>query len=262
MDASGRLAGRVAVITGAGAGLGRAYAHAFAREGATLAVVDLNREAAEAVADEITREGGRALGIQADVADADSVQAMGAAVMDVFGQITILMNNAALFRRVPMSRVAIDEIPLEEWERMMAVNLRGPFLCTRACLPSMREQRYGKIINISSTRALRQAGPSTGGGIGIHYNTSKAGIIGFTRSLAVELGEFNICVNTIAPGATITYEVNEGMRGGLERLAAQRAIKRSQMPEDLLGTALFLASADSDFMTGQTLVVDGGDVML
>jgi 3-oxoacyl-[acyl-carrier protein] reductase len=172
------------------------------------------------------------------------------------------VNNAALFRRVPMSRVAIDAIPVEEWDHMMAVNLRGPFLCTRAFLPSMREQQYGKIINISSTRALRQSPSLSGGGAGLHYNTSKAGIIGFTRSLAVELGQFNICVNAIAPGATITYEVDESMHGGLERLAAQRAIHRSQVPEDLLGTALFLASADSDFMTGQTLVVDGGDVML
>jgi NAD(P)-dependent dehydrogenase (short-subunit alcohol dehydrogenase family) len=145
---------------------------------------------------------------------------------------------------------------------MMAVNLRGPFLCARACLPSMREQQYGKIINISSTRALRQSPSAGGGGIGIHYNTSKAGIIGLTRSLAVELGDYNICVNAIAPGATITYDVNESMRGGLERLAAQRAIKRNQVPDDLVGTAVFLASSESDFMTGQTLVVDGGDVML
>jgi 3-oxoacyl-[acyl-carrier protein] reductase len=259
---SGRLAGRSAVITGAGAGLGRAYALAFAREGAAVAVVDLDLGGAQTVTDEINRAGGQAIALQADVADAESVQAMGAAATETFGTITILVNNAALFRRVPMSRVAIDAIPVEEWDRMMAVNLRGPFLCTRACLPSMREQQYGKIINISSTRALRQSPSLSGGGAGLHYNTSKAGIIGFTRSLAVELGQFNICVNAIAPGATITYEVDESMRGGLERLAAQRAIHRSQVPEDLLGTALFLASADSDFMTGQTLVVDGGDVML
>ncbi len=262
MEASGRLVGRVAVITGGGAGLGRAYALAFAREGAGIAVVDLDANAAQAVADEIVGAGGRAIGIQADVADVDSVQGMGAVATQAFGNITILVNNAALFRRVPMSRVSIEAIPIEEWDRMMAVNLRGPFLCTRACLPSMRAQQYGKIINVSSTRALRQSPPASGGGVGVHYNTSKAGVIGLTRSLAVELGEFNICVNAIAPGATITYDVDESMRGGLERLAAQRAIKRSQMPEDLLGTAVFLASADSDFMTGQTLVVDGGDVML
>ncbi|MCA1646343.1 MAG: SDR family oxidoreductase [Chloroflexi bacterium] len=119
-----------------------------------------------------------------------------------------------------------------------------------------------KIINTSSTRALRQSRPAGGGGIGIHYNTSKAGIIGFTRSLAVELGQFNICVNAIARGATITYAVDESMRGGLERLAAQRGTQAHSGAEDLIGTTLFLASSDGDFTTGQTLVVDGRDVML
>lgn len=256
-----RLADRVAVITGAGHGLGRAYAIAYAKEGARVVVADIDGSAAERVAEEIRSIGGGALAVGVDVSDPDSVENMRVSTLETFEKVDILMNNASLFRTVPMSRVGPESISIEEWDRMMAVNLRGPFLCTLACLPSMKQRRYGKIINISSTRALRQT-KSGAGGVGLHYNVSKAGMLGFTRALAVEVGEFNICVNTIAPGATVTYQVDESNRAALERLISTRSLKRQQNPDDLLGIAVFLASSESDFITGQTFVVDGGDVML
>jgi 3-oxoacyl-[acyl-carrier protein] reductase len=173
-----------------------------------------------------------------------------------FGRIDVLVNNAAIFATVPMSRAPFDQLDPAEWDRMMAVNLRGPWLASRAVIPQMRKQRYGKIINISSGTALKGAAGR------IHYVTSKAGILGFTRTLAMEVGKDNICVNCVAPGSTLSEENPDGALLKYRQAAASaRALQRMQTPEDLVGAVAFFASPDSDFITGQTLVVDGGACM-
>jgi 3-oxoacyl-[acyl-carrier protein] reductase len=181
---------------------------------------------------------------------------MAQAAMARFGRIDGLINNAAVFQRPAMSRVPFEEIPVEEWDRLMAVNLRGIFLCCRTVVPHMKQQRQGKIVNISSGTVFY------GAPLRAHYVTSKAGVIGFTRSLARELGEYNINVNAIAPGLTMSLEAPDDAREAMNQQRIQaRALKRTEVPQDLVGTVVFLCSSDSDFMTGQTLVVDGGAEM-
>src|SRR5213079_200129 len=194
--------------------------------------------------------------VRTDVADRASVEAMAKRSIEAFGQIDVLVNNAAIFATVPMSRSPFDEIEIEEWDRMMAVNLRGTWLASRAVVPHMRSRGYGKIINISSGTALK------GSASRIHYVTSKAGIIGFTRTLAMEVGKDNICVNCIAPGSTLSEEnPDESIVKYRQAAASTRALQRMQKPQDLVGAVAFFASSDSDFITGQTLVVDGGACM-
>jgi 3-oxoacyl-[acyl-carrier protein] reductase len=246
-----RLEGRVAIITGGGHGIGKAYARRLAEEGAAVVIAELDGAAAERVAAEV---GG--LAVRTDVAHEPSVAEMARRTLERYGRIDILVNNAAIFATVPMSRAPFDEIDPEEWDRMMAVNLRGTWLACRAVIPQMRKQRYGKIINISSGTALK------GSASRIHYVTSKAGIIGFTRTLAMEVGRDNICVNCIAPGSTLSEEnADEAIVKYRQAAASSRALQRLQRPEDLVGAVAFFASADSDFITGQTLVVDGGACM-
>jgi 3-oxoacyl-[acyl-carrier protein] reductase len=176
--------------------------------------------------------------------------------MERFGRIDGLINNAAMFQRPAMSRVPFDQIPVEEWDRLMAINLRGVFLCCRAVVPHMKDQQSGKIVNISSGTVY------FGSTNLLHYVTSKAGVIGLTRGLARELGDFNINVNAIAPGLTISMDESNDVRSGMNQQRIQaRALKRSEVPEDLVGAAVFLCSSESDFMTGQTMVVDGGAQM-
>jgi 3-oxoacyl-[acyl-carrier protein] reductase len=197
--------------------------------------------------------GGRGLAKPCDHRDEKQVEALMTAIAREHGRIDILVNNAAIFATVPMSRAPFDQIDPAEWDRMMAVNLRGTWLACRAVMPQMRKQRYGKIINISSGTALK------GSASRIHYVTSKAGIIGFTRTLAMEVGKDNICVNCIAPGSTLSEEnADEALIKYRQAAASTRALQRMQRPEDLVGAVAFFASADSDFITGQTLVVDGG----
>ncbi|HEX9462430.1 MAG TPA: 3-oxoacyl-ACP reductase family protein [Alphaproteobacteria bacterium] len=252
----GRLKDRIAVVTGGGHGIGKAYARGLGREGAAVVIAELDGDAARAVADELSGDGFRALGVRTDVADAASVEAMARHAVEAFGRIDILVNNAAIFATIPMSRAPFDEIDPAEWDRMMTVNLKGTWLACRAVIPQMRRQGYGKIVNISSGTALKAAASR------IHYVTSKAGILGFTRTLAMEVGKDGICVNCIAPGSTLSEENPDAeivkYRQGA---AAGRALKRMQTPEDLVGAIVFFASADSDFITGQTLVVDGGACM-
>ena len=251
-----RLKDRVIIVTGGANGIGRAYCEGLVKEGAKVVIADIDQQAAENLARSLGEGGHDALVINVDVSEPAATEEMAQATIDRFGRIDGLINNAALFQRPAMSRVPFDEIPVEEWDRLMAVNLRGIFLCCKSVVPHMKESRSGKIVNISSGTVF------FGSTNLLHYVTSKAGVIGLTRGLARELGEFNINVNAIAPGLTISSDDLPEARSGLNEQRIQaRSLKRLELPEDLVGTAVFLCSADSDFMTGQTLVVDGGAQM-
>jgi 3-oxoacyl-[acyl-carrier protein] reductase len=251
-----RLEGRVAIVTGGGHGIGRAYARRLVEEGAKVVIAEIDAAAAEAAASELSSQGHSALAVRTDVAERASVEAMAERTIAAFGRIDVLVNNAAIFATVPMSRAPFDRIDPSEWDRMMAVNLRGTWLASCAVIPQMRKQGYGKIINISSGTALK------GSASRIHYVTSKAGILGFTRSLAQEVGPDNICVNCVAPGSTLSEEnPDEDVVKMRTAAVSSRALRRVQTPGDLVGAVAFFASSDSDFITGQTLVVDGGSCM-
>ncbi len=251
-----RLQDQVIIVTGGGHGIGRAYCQGLAQEGARVVVADIDGRAADEVVQSLGEDGRDSLAVIVDVSDHQAADAMARATVDRFGRIDGLINNAAVCQRPAMSRVPFEEIPVDDWDRLMAVNLRGLFLCCRAVVPHMKQQGSGKIVNISSGTVF------AGSALRAHYVTSKAGVIGFTRSLARELGEYNINVNAVAPGLTMSLDEAVEARIAMDQQRMQsRAIKRSQVPQDLVGTMVFLCSADSDFMTGQTLVVDGGAQM-
>jgi 3-oxoacyl-[acyl-carrier protein] reductase len=246
--------GRSVLITGGGKGLGKVYAEEFAKAGAHVTAADIDIEAAEAVASSLRESGLNALGLGVDVADEDSTKAMAKAVLDRFAAIDVLINNASLMSVLP--RRSWLEIPVDEWDRVMAVNLRGMFLCCRAVFPAMQAQKRGKIVNISSSRVWEGA-PNR-----LHYTTSKAGVIGLTRALAREVGEFGVTVNALTPGMTQSEtQVASSSGNYLATRVAGRAIERVQVPADLVGAVMFLSSPASDFMTGQTINVDGGKSM-
>jgi 3-oxoacyl-[acyl-carrier protein] reductase len=248
------LTGRNVIITGGGKGIGKVYAQEFARASARVLAADIDGAAAEAVAQGIVAEGGEAIGIKTDVADAKSADAMAKTALDRFGSIDVLINNASLMSVLP--RRSWLEIPAEEWDRVMAVNVRGVFFCCRAVFPAMQKQKRGKIVNISSSRVWE------GTAHRLHYTTSKAGIVGFTRALAREVGEFGITVNAVSPGLTLSdSQVQSTSNEHLAKRAVGRAIDRPQYPDDLVGAVMFLSSSASDFMTGQTINVDGGKTM-
>jgi NAD(P)-dependent dehydrogenase (short-subunit alcohol dehydrogenase family) len=253
---AGRLADRVAIVTGGGHGIGKAYALGMAQEGARIVIAEIDGSAADAVVAEMASQGFKALAVRTDVADKGSVEEMARLTIERYGRIDVLVNNAAIFATVPMSRAPFDEIEIEEWDRMMAVNLRGTWLASRAVVPDMRKRGYGKIINVSSGTALK------GSASRIHYVTSKAGVLGFTRTLAREVGKDGIRVNCVVPGSTLSEQDPDEDTVKLRNAAVnERALKRVQRPEDLVGAVVFFASAESDFITGQSLVVDGGAFM-
>jgi len=248
------LAGRTVVVTGGGKGIGKVYAQEFARAGANIVAADIDAAAAKAVAEALTAEGHAALAVGVDIANEASANAMAQAALDRFGAIAVLINNASLMS--VLARRSWLEIPVEEWDRVMAVNLRGMFLCCRAVFPAMQAKKRGKIVNISSSRVF-EGTPNR-----LHYTTSKAGVVGFTRALAREVGEFGITVNAVAPGITLSEtQIATSSGNYLGAHLTGRAIERPQYPEDLVGAVMFLCSAASDFMTGQTLLVDGGKSM-
>lgn len=252
MTTAGRLHGKVAIVTGAAQGIGAVYARALAAAGAAVSVCDLRDPGS--VVDEITGAGGRAVGGIVDVSDAAAVKALVERTSAAFGGVDILINNAALFGGLP--RRPFVEIPSEEWERVMTINTRGVFECSKAVVPAMRARGGGKIVNISSSTVL------TGTPLLLHYVASKGAVIAMTRAMARELGEHGIAVNCLAPGLTMSDAVKSGPFVAAAPIAAQmRSFKRDQHPEDLIGPLLFLTSADSDFVTGQTYVVDGGAFM-
>ena len=252
----GRLAGRTAIVTGGAKGIGRHYSLALAAEGARVMIADIAD--GEGVAHDIAAAHGAnsVISTITDVSDETSVKALIAATMERFGKIDVLVNNAALF--APLQETKCTEIDAQLWDQVMAVNLRGPFLMVKHAVPHMQTQGYGKIINIGSGTAYR--------GIPwmLHYVTSKGGIMAFTRALARALGDYGIRVNTLAPGFTLSDTVLEENPGHVqtarERAVQSRALRRDETPQDLLGALVFLASADSDFVTGQTVAVDGGNV--
>ncbi|MGH7797612.1 MAG: SDR family NAD(P)-dependent oxidoreductase [Candidatus Binatia bacterium] len=248
------LRDKVVIVTGGAHGIGKAYCRGFAKAGARVAIADIDAAAAEQVASEINRDfGAPALALRTDVSNEASAKEMAARTLERFNQIDVLINNAAVFSVVPMNRGRIETIDPEEWDRLMAVNLRGLFFCCRAVLPAMRKQNSGKIMTIASGTVFAGA-PGR-----IHYVTSKAATIGFTRTLAREVGDDHINVNCLAPGNTLSEEdPTEQMIKFRKSSVNLRALKRIQMPDDVVGAMLFLASPLSDFMTGQTVNVDGG----
>jgi 3-oxoacyl-[acyl-carrier protein] reductase len=251
-----RLEDRVAIVTGGGKGIGRHYVLGLAREGAAVVVAELDAAAAEATAAEARAQGGTALAVPTDVSDPASVSAMVEQTTASYGRVDVLVNNAAIFASVHFERVPHDRIGVEEWDRMFAVNVRGVWLCCKAVIPHMRARGYGKIVNIASSTAW------TGNANMLHYVASKAAVAGLSRALAREVAPDGILVNSIAPGYTESDTLLAVTTPDRREIAINtRLIPRAERPEDLVGTVVFLASHDSDFITGQTILVDGGLVL-
>ena len=248
------VAGRTVIVTGGGRGIGKVYSSRLAEAGARVVVADIVADESDAVAKAIRDAGGEALSAPTDVTDPAQTQRMADAAVEKFGRIDGLINNASLMSALP--RQSWMKIPLDEWDRVMAVNLRGIFLCCRAVYPVMQKQKFGRIINISSSRFW------TGQPNRLHYTTSKAGVIGLTRALAREVGEDNIAVNAITPGLTLSETqvatTSSNYTAGRDQ---RRVFKRDQYPDDLVGMVMFLLSDGSSFISGQTFNVDGGESM-
>ncbi len=247
---------KVAIVTGGGRGLGRAYCEALAREGAAVVAADI-RDTADTVAT-IEAAGGQAIGVHLDVAEMASCQAMADAAVERFGRIDILINNAALYGDISGGR--FDQLSEEQWDRVMTVNVKGIWQCVKACVPAMRQGGGGSIVNISSLAA------TYGMPFALDYATSKAAVIGMTRSLARELGRDWIRVNAVGPSAVLTEGTDSFMGDkrdrALEVIAGNQALQQNLSTDDMVGTIVFLASDASRFITGQTVMVDGGTVLL
>jgi NAD(P)-dependent dehydrogenase (short-subunit alcohol dehydrogenase family) len=250
-----RLEGRVAIVTGGAKGIGAHYVRALAREGARLMIADIadGKELAAALAGE--HGANSVVSAVTDVSDETAVKALVAETMERFGQIDVLVNNAALF--APLRETKFTEIDMAVWDRVMAINVRGPFLMVKHVAPHMIARGYGKIINIGSGSIFHGI-PRM-----LHYVTSKGGVMAMTRAMALELGEHGIRVNTLSPGLTMSEtlmaENPQHIANATHHVLAHRYLKRELHPQDLLGALVFLASADSDFMSGQNVLVDGGN---
>lgn len=245
------LEGKTVIVTGGAKGIGQAYVEAFAEAGARVAIADIDRSSAETVASKLMKNGKTTLVKRVDVSSFSQCRSLAEEVWDKWHSVDILVNNAAVYSI--LRRKPFIEITGEEWDQLMAVNLKGMFFCCQAVYPYMKQKKYGKIINISSSTIFK------GSPLFIHYVTSKSGVVGFTRALAREIGADGIRVNAVAPGLTETG-INEGVTlpEGFKSAIAGRALKRPEVPNDLVGTVLFLASSHSDFITGQLINVDGG----
>jgi len=248
-----RLEGRVALVTGAGKGLGKAFCIRLAQDGADIvAITRSDMGGLEKTAEAVRELGRRILVGRYDVSSEEDTLRMAAQALEHFGRIDVLINNAAYYYGV--KRTAFTEIGLEDWDKMMAVNVKGPWLCARAVFPSMQQLGKGKIINLASEVFF------TGSHGFVHYVASKGGVIGLTRALAVELGPHGICVNAVAPGYTDT-EASRTIADVTKYDTSRTPLRRMERPEDVVGVVAFLASDESDFITGQTILVDGGRAM-
>jgi NAD(P)-dependent dehydrogenase (short-subunit alcohol dehydrogenase family) len=251
MGPSDRLAGRVAIVTGGGRGIGRAIATTFAAQGATVVVNDILTDEVTVVAASIAAAGGRALAVVGDVTDHGAMDDLARSALEFGGGIDILVNNAAIYDGIRAA--PLEELTEDEWDRVLAVNVRGVWNATRAVVPAMRRRRYGKILNIASGTVL-QGTPFT-----LHYVASKGAVVAMTRAMARELGPDGIRVNALAPGLTASgaskrWEVPEDRR----QATGRAAIEGTLTPDDLVGAAVFLAAPDSDAMTGQLVAVNLG----
>ncbi len=250
-----RLTGKVAIVTGSAQGIGAAFAKGLAAEGAKVVVADVGD--GTATADEIVRANGAAIYVKTDVSDPAQVRALVAETVERFGGVDILVNNAAVFAK--LGAKSFQEISSAEFDQVMAINVRGPFECAKAVAPIMKASGGGKIVNIASSTVFKGV-PNL-----LHYVSSKGAVVAMTRCLARELGDDRINVNAIAPGLTMS----DGVLGAPDDFTPEyiqsnmnaRALRRKQVPADLVGAMVFLCSSDSDFMTGQTMAVDGGNVM-
>jgi 3-oxoacyl-[acyl-carrier protein] reductase len=244
----GRLKNKVAIVTGGGRGLGKVYCLRMAEEGAKVVVADLLDREAEETVSEIKVKGGTAIAIKADVTSEASTQLMAEETVKKFGRIDILVNNAGYY--YGMARKSFNEVSLEEWDRAMLVNAKGTWLCCKAVFPQMKKQGKGKIINVSTEAVFA---PTKGF---IHYTVSKAAVIGMTRVLAGELGQYGICVNVIVPGVVDTEATRTYLT--IEKFDISSVpLGRVELPEDVVGSVIFFASDDSDFISGQSLLIDG-----
>jgi len=247
------LQNRVAVVTGGAHGIGFEYAKAFREAGARVVIADIDGDAAEESARRLDPSGDHAAGFRADVSDEGSVRALRESIA---WPVDTVVNNAAIFSKVPVNRGTFQDITVAEFERMMSVNLIGTWLMCREFVPGMRERGYGKIINVASGTAFKGTASMA------HYVASKAAVVALTKSIARTVGADNVCVNCIAPGSTLSdTEPSDEVRQLRKTAISDRAITRVQTPKDLIGAAVFFASSASDFITGQTLVVDGGSYM-